>query len=203
MKIKNIINDENYIFNKNVKDIYKTEIYKSNLYKFIEYGILVLSKKKTIDDINNTDEAGFRFYPPKIKSNPILTGVLDYYFILTEPSANNLGTYFGFHGFISRDSKDGDWNRFGISGYYNDFDKESEFGCFNENDFENLKIKLKSKEIISDDDSKYKAIYNFETIRNGILLELIFTVSKEQYLENVIREDFPYKWSKLIIKRIK
>ena len=204
----------------------RTEKHKIALKKFIRINIEFISKLKGFNDINNIEGLEFKFYPPKIKNEPILDGVLEYYYIIKESAGLDKGEYIRYHSWISRPSKDVYWNISSIYGRTSIVYDKNDFGFFREEDFNELNLTFKEKKLLKDiprnelfkySSSEYKeitqkaydeiekkayAIYEFETQRNGHELKLSFTVAKDKYNENPLGEDLPYEWSQLFIERV-
>ncbi|KMK51785.1 hypothetical protein RO21_04425 [[Actinobacillus] muris] len=226
MDLKKIQNNEKYQFYMNVNDIYKNDYFVLNLIKFINLNIQILSLEKSIDELNKEKNIIFEFHLSKITSKPILMGTMDYVIIISYPSDEKKGTFFSYDSWISREAENKPWNKVGIYGYYEEYDKYQDFGYFKKEDFEALGLIFKQKKLLKylDEkewlkytDSGYKhfnqdtydkisrqayAIYEFETERNGHKLILSFTVGREKYNENPIGDDLPYEWSQLFIERI-
>lgn len=226
MDVKNIRKNEKYDFLRQLNGVFNSEYFVSNLIRFIEMNMNILSYPNEIDKLNKRNDVTFRFYPSKIISKPILEGVMDYIIIISPSLGEKKGEYYSYDSWISREAKDKPWSKISIYGYYEEEDKYQDFGFFKKEDFETLGLIFKQKKLLKHLDEKewlkytgvgYKefnqkvyeniskkayAIYEFETQRNGHKLKLSFTVAKDKYNENPLGEDLPYEWSQLFIERV-
>ncbi|MCW9734061.1 hypothetical protein L5B97_11400 [Avibacterium sp. 20-15] len=226
MDFKNIRENNKYTFNSDVVEICRSEYFTANLIKFIKINMDILSIPDEINKLNNEKNIIFRFYPPKVIKDPILTGVMDYYFIIESHTEERLGSYFTYHSWIHREKENEPWKEISIYGYYQEWDKYQDFGNFEKEDFESLGLTFKQKKLLRSLDetewlkyssTKYKqintevynkitkkayAIYEFETTKNNIRLKFSFTVSKEKYYANPKNQSLPFEWSQLFIERL-
>ncbi|MBN6073808.1 hypothetical protein HYE60_00715, partial [Aggregatibacter actinomycetemcomitans] len=111
MDLKNMRYNDQYDFYRDVNEIYKSDYFSLNLMKFIKINLEFLGLKRNVEDLSKIENIKFEFHLPKKLSSPILKGVIDYTIIIYSPSRDNLGKYFSYHSWISRDAADKPWNK--------------------------------------------------------------------------------------------
>ncbi|WP_233164432.1 hypothetical protein [Chromobacterium sp. ASV23] len=212
--------DYDYFINEKMSKKKLSSVDKSNLIKFIDVNLSILSGASSVDAVNKSDpNTKIELFVPKLPQDPIISASTYYTYIIKMPTQTSKGEVGDFLSSLKRKNESAPWE-YAYIPIRNGFNIPT-FTNFSKEDFEKLHLSASEKFFLSDLESKKHAVdfyqdsdfkkfydygdnganfafYKFTTTRNSIPLSVVFGVLEDQYDESA---EFPSNWFYVYMKR--